>query len=640
MSLFGPGVVPAGSGMRNKQSRRSHSSPEAVDQKINPFNKLKRQKRSRPRLRATAVAGVVAIAAAGAGAWLSHRADQMRSELSAASQLLPQFKQQLLSKDESARTTLDEIEARTDAARSVAADPLWAIASVLPWAGPNFSAITEVALSADDLVDRAAKPILSVSKTLDWRSLTPVDGKLNVEPIAAASPKIVSAANTIELTYSRLSRIDPTVLIPQVAAPLIESTRSLDEIRRAASTAADASKILPDMLGAEGPRNYLVLIQNNAEVRATGGLAGALAVLRVENGAIALTAQASGASLGPFKPSVPVDPAQAQIYTNRLGTFIGDVNLTPDFPTTGNLAKTMWETRHKGNIDGVVALDPVVLANILSAAGPIEAPSTPDIPVATLPRILTGSNIVKTLLSDVYQSISDNDVQDEYFAKVSQSIFDHIASGQVSGENLLAALTKSADERRLHVWSDHVAEQAILSTTALGGSISGPSVGGATFGAYFNDGTGAKMDFYVKRTVQLIPECQVDGYARVKLRVTLSNEAPMDAAASLPELVTGGGLYGVPPGVVQTNVVGYGPAQALIETVHQDGVKTPFGSQLDGERPVATLTTRLKPGQKSSVEFTFGKIVQHGDPILVATPTVQPVEEVIKAPEQPNCPAE
>lgn len=624
--------------MRNKKSRRSHSSAEA-GQTIGLFTltRLKRPKRSRPLVRATAVAGAVVLAATAAGAWLSHRADQVRVELTAASQLLPQFKQQLMSKDESARTTLDEIEAHTDAARSAATDPLWATASALPWIGPNFSAISEVALSADDLVNRAAKPILSVSKTLDWRSLTPVDGKLNVEPIAAASPSIVSAANTIELTYSRLSRIDPSTLIPQVAAPLIESTRSLDEMRQAASTAADASKILPDMLGAEGPRNYLVLIQNNAEVRATGGLAGALAVLSVENGSIALTAQSTGASLGPFKPSLPVDPIQAQIYTSRLGTFIGDVNLTPDFPTTGNLAKTMWETRHNGNIDGVVALDPVVLANILSAAGPIVAPNTPDMPMDALPRTLTGTNIVKTLLSDVYQSIGDNDVQDEYFAKVSQSIFDHIASGKVPGEKLLGALTKSADEKRLHIWSDHVAEQAILTRTALGGSISGPSVGGATFGVYFNDGTGAKMDFYVRRTVQLLQECPVNGYARVKVRVTMSNEAPLDAAAALPKLVTGGGLYGVPPGSVQTNVVVYGPAQAQIETVHQDNVKTAFGSQLDRERPVGTLTTRLKPGQKSTVEFTFGKIVQDDDPALIVTPTVQPAEDVILAPKLTDC---
>ncbi len=82
----------------------------------------------------------------------------------------------------------------------------------------------------------------------------------------------------------------------------------------------------------------------------------------------------------------------------------------------------------------------------------------------------------------------------------------------------------------------------------------------ASFGVYFNDGTGAKMDYYVKRTAQLVKQCTGTEYGEVKVRITSTNTAPVDAATSLPAYVTGGGIFGVPPGSVQTNVIAYGPS--------------------------------------------------------------------------------
>jgi hypothetical protein len=586
------------------------------------------------------VVGAFVLVAGAATGWLSFKASQIKGELQAAMSLSAELKDQLLTQeDQAAAETLRELGVHTQSARLAAEDPLWALAGAIPGLGHNFSAVGEIARSADDVVNGAARPLLKVLSSLDWESIKPVNGRLNIEPLRASSPNIVAAASTLDLTHSRLVALKSDNLLPIVAAPLENATNQLNELRASVGAVASVSRVLPSMMGASGPRNYLVLVQNNAEIRATGGLPGALAVLRIDNGSIQLTDQSSGSALGKFRPPVDVHPDQTRIFTSRLGTYISDVNLTPDFPTAATTAKKMWESRHKTDIDGVIALDPIVLAHILKATGPIKLTGAALPTDAGLPTDLTENNVVQTLLSDVYSKLENNAAQDEYFAAVTREVLDGLMAGRASGEDLVDALTKSADENRLLIWSDHSGEQRTLVGTSLGGATSGQSVGGATFGAYFNDGTGAKMDFYVKRKVQLVKECPVDGYSRIRLRVTLSNEAPLNAAAVLPRLVTGGGLYGVPPGVVQTNVVGYGPAQARIETVHQDGVKTAFGSQLDGARPVATLTTRLKPGQKSSVEFTFGKIVQHGDPILVATPTVQPVEDVIQAPGQLNCAA-
>ena len=102
------------------------------------------------------------------------------------------------------------------------------------------------------------------------------------------------------------------------------------------------------MMGGSEPRNYLLLIQNSAEVRATGGIPGALAVLHTEKGKIQLATQDSASEMGAFEPALKVDAAQDAIYTNRLGSYMQNVNMTPDFPTAANTARAMWQAAAPG----------------------------------------------------------------------------------------------------------------------------------------------------------------------------------------------------------------------------------------------------------------------------------------------------
>lgn len=583
------------------------------------------------------LAGLVLLLAAGGG-WLYYRALEIRTEIVAASELVPEFKNSLVTRDDArASAALVKLQAHVEDARSAATDPLWKTAAAIPGIGKNFSVVSELVLSADDALDGAAQPLLSAYKALDWEALKPVDGKFDLAALAASSPSIVSAANTIDLTYTRLAGIDDKGLIREVAQPLDDVRTSLDDLRQTLNIAADTSRILPSMMGVEGPRNYLVLVQNNAEIRATGGLPGALAVLRLEKGTVSLVDQSSGAALGKFSPPVKVDPRQIEIYSKRLGSYISDVNLTPDFPTAAKSAKSMWEARHETKIDGVIALDPVVLSHILKASGPVTIPSVNPELDQRLPATLTADNVVKVLLSDVYSSTDANDAQDEYFAAVSREVFAIMSSGSIPTDLLLSALNTSAEEHRLLVWSTHNDEQKVLEKAPVGGAISGPAVGGAAFGVYFNDGTGAKMDYHVRRTVKLTEKCTAGGYAEYVVKVTLKNTAPREAAAILPLAVTGGGRFGTPPGSVQTNVVVYGPALSHLDTTLRDKTRVAFASHLHNDRPVGVITTRLAPGSAAEIEMTFVKVVQHTDPVVVVTPTAQEVKDVLLPLERATC---
>lgn len=602
-----------------------------------------RHKRPRALL---AIAVVVLVVLVAAGGWLAHRAQQARSHLESSMSLLPDLQEAVVARDsDRASAVTAELTEHTNAARAAGTDPVWKAAGILPFVGQNFSAVSEVTVSADDIVDRAVAPMVDKFAALNWDTLSPVDGRIDTAPLAEIAPTLSAAATTVDLSYGRLEAIDRSDLLPQIASPLQDAVERLDEVRGPLNDASRAGQLLPAMLGAEGTRNYLVLVQNSAEVRATGGISGALAVLTVDDGRIFLTDQGSASEMGRFSPSLPVDPEQEQIYSYRMGTFMQSVNLTPDFPTAASTAQQMWEQRHPGsNIDGVIALDPVVLANILWATGPVELGDFGDPAVdallagTQLPTALDSTNVVPTLLSDVYSQIEEPVLQDAYFAAVAAKVFGALTDVQGDGTQLVDSLVTSAEQGRLYLWSASSDEQDLLAQTDLSGSALGPAVGGAAFGIYFNDGTGAKMDYYVRRTVQLVKSCPGDGYSLYTLRVTLTNTAPADAATSLPEYVTGAGAFGVDPGRVKTNTVSYGPAQSRLQQARIDGAGVPVGSFVHGNRPVGILTTELGPGETATLEMDFSKVVQDTEPVLDVTPTVQdPADVVLPAEGLQSC---
>lgn len=594
-----------------------------------PLRRTPRPKHARLRL----ITGLVVLSAfvIAGSIWLGVKASTISDRLEAAVSLAPRLKQQILKNDSvGAAETSEALRTHTAEARGAASDPLWTMAAALPWIGSNFQAVSTVATSADDVANLAADPLVKVLHTFDWQSLSPGSEGIDLKPLVDAQPKLSAAAVAVEQSAKRLDAVETSTLIPQVAGPLIEARKELSSLRGGLTTAASVARIAPSMMGVSEPREYLLMIQNNAEARATGGIPGAIAILKLDNGKLSLGTQTSATELGVMSPPVRVESEQQQIYSGRMGKFMQDVNLTPDFPSSATTAMSMWEQKKGKQLDGVISIDPVALSYLLPATGPVELddPQLQGITGGALPSELTGKNVVKTLLSDVYSKISEPAIQDVYFAGVAQELFKVLSDGKSDPKKLLDGISRGVKERRISLWSGVADEQAVIANYPLSGSISGESISPAQFGVYFNDGTGAKMDYYVKRTVQLVTECAADGYSQIKVRITSTNTAPKDAATSLPEYVTGGGAFGVPAGTVQTNVVAYGPVQANVENAFVAGKKVGFASHRHSGRPVGAVTVRLAPGQSNTVEFTFGKIVQHTEPQLSVTPTVQAIKDV------------
>jgi hypothetical protein len=551
--------------------------------------------------------------------WIAARALLARGELEQAVPLASSVQRDLLAGDSAgAAASVAQLREHSGRATSLTGDPIWAVTEHVPFVGPNLRAFREISGVVDRIGGDALQPVVGIAGTLDIGSLTPKDGRLDLDPIVAAQEPVRQADDALDTALADVTAIDTGGTIRPVADAV---TRLRETVGAAAETLAvvrHVTDLAPAMLGADGDRSYLLMFQNNAEVRSTGGIPGALALVRTGDGAFSLSGQDSARAFPRLaQPALPLDPQTAGLYGTITGRYMQDVTLTPEFPQAAPLAAEMWRLKHGDRLDGVISIDPVALSYLLEATGPITL-STGD--------VLRSDDAVDLLLHDVYLRYPDPDVQDAVFASVADTVFAKVSSGDVDPAALVSALGRAAEERRILIWSSRADEQATLAGTTFEGSLPTDNDESTVFGVFLNDSTGAKMDYFLQlATTQGMAMCRDDGRPDYRTEVVLRSTAPADAG-SLPFTVTGGGVYGVRPGDVKTRVAVYGPPGTVPLRVDIDGQETQFQPEVVGGRAVAQVEVTLTPGQEVRISVdTLGDKRTDTPLSIVTTPVINTI---------------
>jgi hypothetical protein len=550
-------------------------------------------------VRAAWIVLVVVLLVLGVLAWVGIRGYLATKNLQDSVGLVGTLKSQIASADTAGATaTAKRLEQRADAAQRETSDPVWRVVEYTPFVGANLTDVRQVASIVADVADNGVQPAVAALQGLDLSKFAPVNGKIDLQPLVTAKPAVDRVAATLDRALANAKRIRTSKAVSQVDAAVDKLTDTLQTVSAQADTADRFIDIAPSMLGNAGPKNYLLLFENNAELRAGGGIPGAVALVHADDGSIELQQQASGQSFGPYATSVaPLATETRGLYGDVTGQYMQNVTKTPRFDVSAKLAKAMWVKKYGTQVDGVIAIDPVTLGYILGATGPVTLPAGDT---------LTSANAVSLLLSDVYARYPDPAVQDAFFAGAAGSVFQKVSSGGFDAKALIAALAKGVSERRVMLWSAHSAEQKVIDGTAVAGELPKSTLSGETFGVYLNDATGAKMDYYLTKQVAVGSQvCRPDGRPTWTVEVTLKNTAPTNAATSLPEYVTGGGDFGVPRGDVRTEVAVYGPTSGSYLSATQDGKPSSAQTAEDGKYFVVQFDTTLSPGKTTVLRVQF-----------------------------------
>lgn len=409
--------------------------------------------------------------------------------------------------------------------------PLWTLASFLPVVGEDVQSVRSLGEAGQALVDEVLVPIANDVSGTGVSGLFK-DGVVNVGLVQTISETVSSSLPTIESSLGTIASL-PEAHIPQLAEVLDRVQGPAEQAQGLVDQAKPFLDLLPQMLGADGQtRTYIVIAQNNSELRSTGGLPGAWGTVSVTDGAI---------SMGEFRSILHADGLQveatdeerAATMTN-IDTDPAQVNCIPDFSRVGKLAKDYWAQAGYGDVDGVIAVDPIFLQRLLALTGGVTAPDG---------TVVDGSNAAQEILSGTYWKYGDDpNAQDAYFASVAGLAFGQIMGnlGNADITDLIDVIGQSGADGRLLAWMANEEEQALMGAIGVSGALeTDPSE--PVLGVYLNDDTYSKISWYASCYTTVGEGVKnADGTTTYDVTTTLVNTITPEEAATAPKYIYGG----------------------------------------------------------------------------------------------------
>jgi hypothetical protein len=383
--------------------------------------------------------------------------------------------------------------------------------------------------------------------------------------------------------------------------PLRNARRDLvRDIEKAGTRLEDGRATLTTLRGfLVGPRRYLILGGNNAEMRSMG-IATTSGVATIHDGSV---------DVGPFvnnrvsalpKPGVTLPEGWDWLY-GYLDPNIAYANMvcSPNFPLTGETAAALAAQNRFGPVDGVIYVDTVALQSLLSVVGPVTVDDV----------TYDGENASRLLVNENYFRFSTPDQSDRRDAqgRVARAIFDALNSRHVSLTKLAARLQNLARSRHLAAWSSVPAEQTLWHDVGADGSRDGNDVLIAA-----QDLGASKLDFYVTEQVDMTVR-NAGLNRRIELSISLTNPPRQTTS----QYVEGGSIY-AEPGEYGTYLVVNLPRDSF-DIVHDDPSYT--SSANDGPLSVTTFTTRVPIGTTKTVKLSF--LLPGADTIINIIPSAR-----------------
>lgn len=432
---------------------------------------------------------------------------------------------------EALNNSVNTIVEDSDALNVKVTSPLWKLAANLPVVGEDVRSVQTLGAASSALVNDALVPI---AQSVSGKKLSDImhDGSFDVETISSVVAAVDQATPTIEGTLDTIDSL-PEAHIPQLASAIEKVKTQTTQVRDALAKAKPILDVLPQMLGANGQtRTYLVIAQNNSELRSTGGLPGSWGTVTINNGTL---------TMGDFTTilhesglKVDITDEERNAMATNMDTDPAQVNCDPDFVRVGELARDYWAQTGGGNVDGVIAIDPVFLQRLVALTGSITAPDG---------ATLDGTNTAQALLSDVYWKYGDDgDAQDAYFASVAELAFKSVLSnlGSASIKDLKDVYKKSAADGRLLVWMNDQGEEQVMQELGVAGGLStDPAT--PVLGVYLNDDSYSKLSWYTQAGTTIDGGTKnADGTTTYNVTTTLTNTITPEEAASAPIYIYGG----------------------------------------------------------------------------------------------------
>ncbi len=283
-----------------------------------------------------------------------------------------------------------------------------------------------------------------------------------------ARPTLKDAYKKLTVAQTTLDGISDSQVFPLLRPTKRDIDTQLHDATKILGGSLPLIDMLPELLGFPKERTYLLLFQNNAETRATGGFIGNYGILTLKNGEIKTFKVDNIYNIDDKGKRIVVRPPQPFAkYFKTDRWYLRDSNWSPDFPESAD--KAAWFYQREGGkekIDGVISTTPEVITSLMRFTGPIRIDDV----------TFTADNFVTELQIEVEKAYvakgiperQRKDVIGQIGEEMKRRLFS-MPKGQLF--DVANALKLLAEEKHIMVYMTVPTEEAIITKLGWAGEI-------------------------------------------------------------------------------------------------------------------------------------------------------------------------
>jgi hypothetical protein len=409
--------------------------------------------------------------------------------------------------------------------------------------------------------------------------------------------------------------------------------KQFNQISRFSTAVLD---VLPDIVGMNGRRSYLMLFQNNMELRPGGGFIGSYASLDIKNGKITdllihNVYDADGQLKDHYEP-----PFQLRRYMGASHWFLRDSNFDIDFPNDAAFAASFYRAEVGKEVDGIIALDTTFVKSLLGVVGPLKIPGYKD-----------------AISADNFFLLTEKNAQDNFFAGSSQkqdflkavygSLFSKLTETKsIRFLDIITAMADSVVQKHLlFAFSDKNIQQAFAISGMSSALVDNASIADGQFKDFIGineANVGAnKTNYYLDRSLIHKAILNIDGSLSETITVRYKNKSTvldkyggdyknyfrlvLPSGAQLQSIAFDGIIQSITPAITDPavfNAIGFTPPSGLEVDQSKQSGKTVYGFLLtvpmSTEKTVTinySLDTTLTP-ENPSMQYSLYVYKQPG----------------------------
>ena len=306
----------------------------------------------------------------------------------------------------------------------------------------------------------------------------------------------------------------------------------LSQINRGGEYIQTLEKFMPFMekLFDGGSYKFLILFQNNMELRPTGGFIGSYAILNIERGRVTDfkihdVYDADGKLLAHVEPPLPI-----REYMSQPNWFLRDSNFDPDFMLSAQQAEWFLEKELSEKFDVVMGVNFNVLKEILKITGPVYLPDYRE--------YITADNVFIKATTYIQKGFfPGSTAKGDFLGSVGKAIFNVIIQREVSMLNLLPVINERLDEKDILIYFHDEILQNKIEEYGWGGRIIDLECNVnyclADYLAIIEANLGVnKANLYVQKKVELVKKFLDGSDIETRIKIVYTNSSPSEVFPS------------------------------------------------------------------------------------------------------------